>query len=152
MPAPERTLVLLKPDAVQRGLAGILISRFEATGLRIAAMKLLHMDEVLAKKHYAVHEGKPFFPGLVQFITSGPIVAMVLEGPRAIEIVRKTMGATDPAKAPPGSIRGDLALSIGMNLVHGSDGPETAAKEVALFFSPKEIIGYQRSLDRWIVE
>ncbi len=152
MPAPERTLVLLKPDAVQRGLVGALISRFEATGLRIAAMKLIQMDEALAKKHYAVHQGKPFFAGLVQFITSGPIMAMVLEGPRAIEIVRKAMGATDPAKAAPGSIRGDLAVSIGMNLVHGSDGPETAAREVALFFSAKEIIGYQRSLDRWIVE
>jgi len=148
----QRTLVLLKPDAVQRGLAGAIIARLEATGLRIAAMKLIHMDQALARRHYAVHKGKPFFGGLVRFITSGPIVAMVLEGPRAVEIVRKTMGATDPAKAAPGTVRGDLGLSIGMNLVHGSDAPETAEKEIGLFFSPKEIVSYRRDLDRWIVE
>ncbi len=148
----QRTLVLLKPDAIQRGLAGAIIARLEATGLRIAAMKLIHMDQALARRHYAVHKGKPFFGGLVRFITSGPIVAMVLEGPRAVEIVRKTMGATDPAKAAPGTVRGDLGLSIGMNLVHGSDAPETAEKEIGLFFSPKEIVSYRRDLDRWIVE
>lgn len=152
MAETQRTLVLLKPDAVQRGLAGEIIARLERTGLRLAAMKLLKMDDSLAMRHYAVHEGKPFFPGLVSFITSGPIVAMVLEGPRAIEKVRRVMGETDPQKALPGTIRGDLGVDIGRNLVHGSDGPETAEKEIALFFSPKEIVSYARDYDRWIME
>jgi len=148
----QRTLVLLKPDALQRGLAGTIIARLEATGLKIAAMKLLRVDNALARRHYGVHEGKPFFPGLVGFITSSPIVAMVLEGPRAVEKVRRVMGETDPQKAAPGTIRGDLGVDIGRNLVHGSDATETAEKEIALFFSPLEVLSYSRDHDRWIVE
>jgi len=149
---PERTLVLAKPDAVQRGLAGEIITRLERTGLRLVGLKLVHIDTALARKHYAVHQGKPFFDGLVKFITSSPVVAMVWEGPRAVEIVRKTMGATDPAKSAPGSLRGDFGLTIGMNLVHGSDAPETAAKEISLFFKPNELVSYKRDIERWIVE
>lgn len=148
----ERTLVLVKPDGVQRGLAGEIISRLERTGLKIVGAKLLKMDNALARRHYAVHEGKPFFPGLVQFITSGPIVALVFEGPRAVEAARKVMGATDPVKAASGTIRGDLGIDIGRNLVHGSDSDETARKEIAIFFKPEELVSYVRSDDPWIVE
>ena len=115
-------------------------------------MKLVQVSDSLARTHYAEHEGKPFFPGLIEFITSGPAVAMVLEGPRAIEITRKTMGNTDPAQSPPGSIRGDFGLDVGRNLVHGSDGPESAAREVANFFLEEEILGYTRATDSWIIE
>ena len=152
MSQTQQTLVLLKPDSVQRGLAGQIIARLEQSGLKIVAMKLLKVKDALARRHYGVHEGKPFFDGLVSFITSSPIVAMVLEGPQAVEVVRKAMGETDPAKAARGTIRGDLGLNIGRNLVHGSDAPETAAKEIALFFSPEEIVSYSRDSDRWIVE
>ncbi len=152
MPDSQRTLVLLKPDAIQRGLAGEVISRFERTGLKIAAMKLLHVDQGLAHRHYEMHEGRPFFEGLVRFITSSPIIAMVLEGPRAVDKVRSVMGETDPTKAAPGTIRGDLGVDIGRNLVHGSDAPETAKREVALFFGPSEIASYSRDYDGWIVE
>ena len=153
MTESQRTLVLVKPDAVQRGLAGTIIARLERRGLRIAGMKLIQIDEDLARRHYAEHEGKPFFQGLVAFITSAPVVAIVLEGPRAIEIVRKSMGATDPAEAAPGTIRGDLALEIGRNLVHGSDGPETAQREVALFFKPEELVDWTRGdAEGWFVE
>ena len=148
MTESQRTLVLVKPDAFQRGLAGTIIARLERRGLRIAGMKLIQIDEDLARRHYAEHEGKPFFQGLVAFITSAPVVAIVLEGPRAIEIVRKSMGATDPAEAAPGTIRGDLALEIGRNLVHGSDGPETAQREVALFFKPEELVDWTRGTPR----
>ncbi|MFP3974789.1 MAG: nucleoside-diphosphate kinase [Chloroflexota bacterium] len=148
----ERTLVLVKPDAMQRGLAGEIISRLERRGLRIAAMKMLHMDDFMAKKHYAVHEGKPFFEGLIKYITSSPIIAAVLEGPKAVEVVRNTMGKTAPTEAAPGTIRGDLALEIGYNLVHGSDSLETAEKEISLFFVPEEIFTYEREIDRWIIE
>ena len=150
--AAERTLILLKPDAIQRGLAGELIARFEAAGLKIAGMKLVKVSDHMAKKHYAVHAGKPFFAGLLTFITSGPLIAMVLEGPRAVAAARNLIGATDPVKAAPGSIRGDLGLSIGMNLVHGSDSPETAEQEIKLWFSAKELVSYTRDTDRWIVE
>ena len=152
MTESQRTLVLVKPDAVQRGLAGTIIARLERTGLRIAGMKLIQIDEELARRHYAEHEGKPFFQGLVAFITSAPVVAIVLEGPRAIAIARNSMGATDPAEAAPGTIRGDLALEIGRNLVHGSDGPETARREVALFFKPEELADWKRDVEGWIVE
>ena len=148
----ERTLILVKPDGVQRGLAGEIISRLERTGLKIVGAKLLKMDNALARRHYAVHEGKPFFPGLVQFITSGPIVALVFEGPRAVEAARKVMGATDPVKAASGTIRGDLGIDIGRNLVHGSDSDETAKKEIAIFFKPEDLVSYTRSDDPWIVE
>ena len=148
----ERTLVIIKPDGVQRGLAGEIVSRFERRGLRIAAMKLMQISLELAQRHYAVHKGKPFYEPLLQYITSGPVVVMVLEGRDIIEAVRLTMGATNPAKAAPGAIRADLALETGRNLVHGSDSPETAAYEIPLFFSDAEILSYPRDTDRWIFE
>ena len=148
----ERTLVLVKPDGVQRGLLGEIISRFERTGLKLVALKMLQMDREMAGKHYAIHQGKPFFEGLVSFITSRPLVAAVFEGKNAVEVVRKTMGATDPVKAAPGTIRGDLALDIGRNVVHGSDSIENAQKEIELFFSPEEIISYERQVEPWIRE
>jgi nucleoside-diphosphate kinase len=132
--ASERTLVLVKPDGVRRGLVGEVISRLECLGLKIIAMQLLLVDEELASRHYAEHVDKPFYPELVSFITSGEVVAMVLEGESAIAAVRKLMGPTHPADAPPGTIRGDFGLEITENIVHGSDGPESAAREVALFF------------------
>jgi nucleoside-diphosphate kinase len=146
----ERSLVLIKPDAIQRGLAGTIISRLEKRGLRIAAMKLIHMDKALAQRHYGIHKEKPFFNDLVKFITSSPIIAAVFEGERAIEIIRQTMGATDPAKASSGSIRGDFGLDVQQNLVHGSDSPENAKKEIELFFKPEEILSYKRDIDKWI--
>lgn len=146
----ERTLVILKPDAVQRGLVGEIISRLERRGLKIIAMKMVQLSEEIARRHYAIHEGKPFFEGLITYITSAPVVLMVLEGPRAIEVVRATMGATDPAKAAPGTIRADLALTVDRNLVHGSDGPETAASEIALFFREDELLQYPLDTERWL--
>jgi nucleoside-diphosphate kinase len=148
----ERTLVLLKPDAVQRGMVGAIISKLEARGLKIVGMKLLQMDRELAERHYEPHIGKPFFPGLVSFITSAPLVAMAWEGNNAVEIVRNTMGSTNPVDAAPGTIRGAHAIDIGRNLVHGSDSLETAEREVALFFSPGELLDYARSVDDWIIE
>lgn len=138
--ATEKTLVLLKPDAVERGLAGEILSRFEKKGLRIAALKMLRFDEALARRHYADHVEKPFYPGLESFITSGPVVAMVLEGPGAIALVRKMMGATSPAEAQPGTIRGDYCIVTQRNLVHGSDSPESAAREIPIFFETGEIV------------
>lgn len=148
----ERTLVIIKPDAVQRGLIGKIITRFERRGLRIAAMKLIQIDRELAQRHYAVHEGKPFYEPLLRFITSGPVVVMVLEGNNAIEVTRRTMGATNPAEAETGSIRADFGVEIGRNAVHGSDGPDTAAFEVPLFFTVDEVLSYERDFDRWIFE
>lgn len=148
----ERTLFIIKPDAVQRGLIGEIIARLERRGLRLVAMKMLRMSQELARRHYAIHEGKPFFEPLVAYITSAPVVVMVWEGPKAIEIVRRTMGATNPLDAAPGTIRADYALEIGRNLVHGSDGPQTAATEIKLFFSPAEILPWARDTDRWIIE
>jgi nucleoside-diphosphate kinase len=148
----ERTLVIIKPDAVQRGLIGEVIARFERRGLRMVALKLMQIDESLARRHYAIHEGKPFFEPLILYITSGPVVLLVLEGKEAIDVVRRTMGATNPAEAAPGTIRADFGLEIGRNLVHGSDGPETAAFEVPLFFDEEEIVSYERDSDRWIFE
>lgn len=148
----ERTLVLVKPDGVQRGLVGEIISRFEKTGLKLVALKMLQMDREMAGKHYAIHQGKPFFEGLVSFITSSPLIAAVFEGQNAVEVVRKTMGATDPVKSAPGTIRGDLAVDIGRNIVHGSDSPENAQKEISLFFSTKEIVSYKRQVEPWIRE
>ncbi len=148
----ETTLVLLKPDAIQRGLIGEIVSRLEKTGLKIVAMKLMLVSEDLANRHYGEHVGKPFFDGLVSFITSGPVVAMAVEGAGAVAIVRKTMGATDPAASPAGTIRGDFGSDIGRNLVHGSDSAESAARELALFFEPSELIDYGRCTDEWIRE
>jgi len=137
----QRTLILVKPDAVRRSLIGEVLSRFERKGLKIVAMKMIHMDRKLAESHYAVHKDKPFFGELVDFIISGPIVAAVIEGERAIEAARFVMGATDPVKSNMGTIRGDLGLNISNNLVHGSDSEENAAQEIANFFSEKDIVG-----------
>ena len=148
----ERTLVLVKPDGVQRGLVGEVISRLEARGLKIVAMKMLHMSRDMADRHYGEHVGKPFFAGLAEFIVSGPLVAAVLEGPNAVEITRSAMGATDPKNSAPGTIRGDLAVDIGRNLIHGSDSLASAQREIALFFEPREITDYTRNVDPWIIE
>jgi nucleoside-diphosphate kinase len=148
----ERTLILVKPDAMQRGLAGEVLSRFERRGLRLAGLRLLQIDDALARRHYGEHEGKPFFDGLVSFITSAPVIAVVLEGPNAIAAARQTMGSTNPVEAANGSIRGDLALDLGRNLVHGSDGPESAAREIALFFEGQPLLDWERDVDRWIEE
>ena len=148
----ERTLVLVKPDGVQRGLVGELISRLERRGLKLAAMKLMLVDEALARRHYSEHLERPFFRGLVEFITSAPLVAMVWEAENAVEVVRNTMGETNPASAAPGTIRGDLALDIGRNLVHGSDSLGSAEREVELFFDAEEILDYGRSVEPWIKE
>ena len=148
----ERTLVLIKPDGVQRQLIGPIITRLEGRGLKIVAMKLIQVSQDLARRHYAIHEGKPFFEPLISYITSAPVVAMVVEGPRAIEATRNTMGATNPVNATSGTIRADYALEIGRNLVHGSDGPDTATTEIALWFDEDEILTYQRDVDRWILE
>ncbi len=135
----ERSLVLIKPDAVQRGLTGAIIGRLEGRGLKLLALKMLHPDKALAQRHYAVHKDKPFFEDLVNYITSGPIVALVLEGKGAVELIRKTMGSTDPAKAEAGTIRADFGLDIQRNAVHGSDSAKTAQQEIKLFFSDNEI-------------
>ncbi len=146
----EKSLVLIKPDAMQRGLSGEIISRLEKKGLKIVAMKMLHMNKNLAQRHYAIHKGKAFFDDLVNFITSSPIIAIVLQGKNAVEIIRQMMGETDPAKANSGTIRGDFGIDIGHNLVHGSDSLENASKEIKLFFSAEEIFNYDRELDTWI--
>ena len=148
----ERTLVLVKPDGVQRGLTGEIVGRLERTGLQIIGMKLMLISEDLASRHYAEHAEKPFYRGLVSFITSSPVVALVLEGPSAISTTRKIMGVTDPADAAPGSIRGDLGIDMGRNLIHGSANAEDAAREVALFFDDSELISYDRATQPWIVE
>ncbi len=135
----ERSLVLIKPDAMQRGLAGTIISRLEKQELKLVALKMLHMDRALAERHYAIHRDKPFFDGLVNYISSAPIIALIFEGKRAVEVIRKAMGATDPAQAEAGTIRGDFGLDIGRNVVHGSDSVETAEEEIKLFFSEDEI-------------
>ncbi|MBI3980270.1 MAG: nucleoside-diphosphate kinase [Chloroflexi bacterium] len=148
----ERTLVILKPDAVQRGLIGPVLTRLESRGLKLVGLRLAQIDRPLARRHYAVHEGKPFFEGLVSYITSAPVVLAVFEGCQAVQVVRSTMGATNPANAGPGTIRGDYALEIGRNLIHGSDSVETARHEIALFFRPDELMSYPREADRWISE
>jgi nucleoside-diphosphate kinase len=146
----ERSLVLIKPDAIQRGLAGEVISRLERRGLKIVAMKMLQINKSLAQRHYAIHKGKAFFDDLVNFITSSPIIAIIFQGKDAVEIVRQTMGETDPAKACPGTIRGDFGLDIEHNLIHGSDSPENAAKEINLFFSQEEVSDYYKDIDKWV--
>ena len=148
----ERTLVLIKPDGVQRGLVGEVVSRLERRGLKLVAMKLMQIDDALARQHYAEHVDRPFFADLVVFISSSPVVAMVWEAENAVEVVRNTIGGTNPADSPMGTIRGDLALDIGRNLVHGSDGPESAQREIELFFKTEEILEYGRSNDSWIKE
>jgi nucleoside-diphosphate kinase len=148
----ERTLVLIKPDGVQRLLVGRVLSRYEERGLKLVGLKLVQVDRSLAERHYAVHREKQFFRGLVDFITSGPLVALVLEGPNAIAVVRAINGATRPHEADPGTIRGDLALETAQNIVHGSDSAATAASELELWFSADELFEYRREIDRWVLE
>jgi nucleoside-diphosphate kinase len=151
MPDVQRTLLLVKPDGVQRQLVGRVLTRFEERGLKIVGLKLVRVSRELAEEHYAVHRERPFFAGLVEFITSGPLVAAALEGPNAIAIVRAMNGATRPHEAAPGSIRGDFAVETAQNLVHASDGEATAAAELALWFRPEELLDYGREIDRWVL-
>ena len=148
----ERSLVIIKPDGVQRGLIGEVINRLERRGLRLAAMKFMSVGLEMAAQHYAVHKGKPFYEPLLNYITAAPVVVMAWEGPKAIEAVRQTVGATNPTQAAAGTIRADLALEIGRNLIHGSDGPETAAFELGLWFKPEELLDWQRDGERWVFE
>lgn len=148
----ERTLVLVKPDGVQRGLVGEIITRLERRGLRIVGTKFLSVSQELAETHYAIHKGKPFYQGLIAYITSSPVMAMVWEGPNAIGAVRQTMGATRPTEAAPGSVRHDFGLEVGRNLTHASDSFETAQAEVNLWFRSEELINWSRDIDRWIFE
>ncbi len=148
----ERTLVLIKPDGVQRGLIGEVIARLERRGLKLVAARFLHVDRQLAETHYAIHKGKPFYDGLIAYITSSPVMAMVWEGPAAVAAVRQTMGATRPTEAAPGSVRHDFALEVGRNLTHASDEPANAEKEIALWFRPDELVAWKRETDRWILE
>ncbi len=148
----ERTLILVKPDGVQRGLMGEIVARFERRGLKLLGMKFIQMSQELANQHYAVHKERPFFNDLVSYITSGPVLAMVWEGKDAIAAARSTIGATKPAEATPGSIRGDFGMEIGRNLVHGSDSPENGVKEANLFFKPEELVTWTRATESWIRE
>lgn len=148
----ERTLILLKPDAVQRALIGDCVARFERRGLKVVGLKLIQVPESLARTHYAEHEGKPFHPGLIEYITSGPVVVMAAEGPDAVAIVRSTVGSTRPSEATPGTIRADFGLMVGRNLIHASDSVESSRRELALWFGDGEVVGYDRVVDRWILE
>ena len=148
----EQTLVLVKPDGVQRGLVGEVIARLERRGLRLSAAKFMAVSQDLAEQHYAIHKGKPFYDPLIRYITSAPVMATVWEGPNAVAAVRQTMGATRPTEAAPGSLRHDFALEVGRNLIHASDSPENGVKEVELWFSPEEIVPWQRAVDPWVFE
>jgi nucleoside-diphosphate kinase len=148
----ERTLVLVKPDGVQRGLIGEIMKRLETRGLRLVAAKFMQVDRSLAERHYAVHKGKPFYDGLIRYITASPVMAMVWEGPSAIAAVRQTMGATRPTEAAPGTVRHDFGLQAGRNLTHASDSPENAEIEIAMWFAPDELVNWQRASDEWIFE
>ena len=145
----QRSLVFVKPDGVQRGLVGQIIARLEAKALKLIAMKMIRISRELAQTHYQEHRGKDFYPALVEYVTSGPVVLMVVEGPRAVEVIRDMMGPTDGAKAPPGTIRGDFAVALRYNLIHGSDSQESARREIDLFFSPEELIEYERPILNW---
>jgi nucleoside-diphosphate kinase len=148
----EQTLVLVKPDGVQRGLIGEIISRLERRGLRLLAAKFMLVSQELAETHYAIHKGKDFYDGLIRYITSTPVMAMVWEGPQAIAAVRQTMGSTKPTEAAPGSVRHDFGLEVGRNLTHASDSVENGVKEVNLWFQPEELVSWQRATDPWIFE
>jgi nucleoside-diphosphate kinase len=148
----EKTLVLVKPDGVQRGLIGEVILRLERRGLRLIAAKFMNVSQELAETHYGIHKGKPFYNGLIKYITSAPVMAMVWEGPNAVAAVRQTMGSTRPVEAAPGSIRHDFGLEVGRNITHASDTPENGLKEVELWFQPTEMVSWQRDIDRWIFE
>ena len=143
---------MVKPDGVQRLLVGPVLTRFEQRGFKIVGLKMMRITRELAERHYGEHRGKPFFTPLVDYITSGPVVAFVLEGKGAVGAVREMMGATDPLKAAPGTIRGSFGIDIGRNVVHGSDSPESAAREIGLFFQPEDLVGYQRSIEGWVLE
>lgn len=148
----ERTLIIVKPEGVQRGLVGEVLSRFEAKGFKIVALKLMRITPELAARHYAEHQGKSFYEGLVKHITSSPVVVGALEGPNVISVTRAMMGATKPWDAPAGTIRGDFAVSMGLNIIHGSDGQESAGREIGIFFTPEELLDYPRATDPWIIE
>jgi nucleoside-diphosphate kinase len=148
----EKSLIILKPDAVQRGLVGSIITRLEQRGLKFAGLKMMRIDDALAQRHYAVHKERPFFQKLVSYITSGPVVVAVVTGADVIQIVRNTVGATNPAQAARGTMRGDVSVEIGRNLIHASDSPENGEQEVSLFFRPEELVSMDRSLDSWIYE
>ena len=148
----EQTLIIVKPDGVQRGLVGEITSRLERRGLKLVAMQMQHVDRITAERHYGEHEGKPFFAGLVEYITSAPVVVMVLEGPQAVAAARSTIGSTRPVEAAPGTIRGDLGMMVGRNLIHGSDSVESAAREIAIFFGDSATFSYARDIDRWVLE
>jgi nucleoside-diphosphate kinase len=148
----EQTLIIIKPDGVERNLIGPIITRFEQRGLKIIGLKMMQVSDQLARRHYAIHEGKPFFEPLIQYIVSSPVVVMALAGPDAVRLARNTIGATKPAEAAPGSIRGDFGMMIGRNLVHGSDSPENAAAEIALWFGEGELMHYTRTIEPWILE
>ena len=148
----EKTLILVKQDGVQRGMVGEVIGILERKGLKIAGLKMVHFSEELANKHYGEHVGKPFFNSLVSFITSSPLIALAVEGENAVEVSRNLMGATNPKEAAPGTIRGDYGLTIGMNIIHGSDSLESAERELAIFFESSEILAYDKAIDTWIIE
>lgn len=148
----ERTLVIVKPDGVQRGLIGTILGRLEARGLRLVGLKFLQVPRELAERHYAEHEGKPFYPGLLSYITGGPVAVCCFEGNNAVQMVRNTIGATNPLQATSGTIRGDFAVDIGRNLIHASDAPATAERELALWFRSDELVSYNRDVDPWIFE
>ncbi|MBA3856270.1 MAG: nucleoside-diphosphate kinase [Cyanobacteria bacterium PR.3.49] len=150
--AVERTFVAVKPDGVERILVGEVVGRFEKRGLKIVGMKFMKVTKEMAEQHYGEHKGKPFYDGLVSYITSGPIVAMALEGKNAVALARQTIGATKPQDAAPGTIRGDLAVEIGRNIVHGSDSPENGQREIGIFFKPEELVEWSGSLNKWIWE
>jgi len=148
----ETTLILIKPDGVQRGLIGEIINRLERKGLKIVGMKLMQASDKIANEHYAEHVGKPFFGSLVDFITSSPLVALAVEGDNAVDVSRNLMGSTNPQDAAPGTIRGDFGMTIGMNLIHGSDSTDSAKRELGIFFDESEILSFNRALDEWIIE
>ena len=148
----EQTLIIVKPDGVQRGLIGEIISRLERRGLKIVAMQMQEVDRATAERHYAEHQGKPFFAGLVDYITSAPVVVMVLEGPQAVTAARATIGSTKPVEAGPGTIRGDFGMMVGRNLIHGSDSPASADREIEIFFGTRAPFSYTRDIDRWVLE
>lgn len=148
----ERSLVLVKPDGVQRALVGEIIARLERRGLRLAGAKFMQVSSALAEEHYAEHKGKPFYAGLVEYITSAPVMAMAWEGPNAVAAIRQTMGATRPTEAAPGTIRHDFGLEVGRNLTHASDKPETGEREVGLWFKAEELVSWSRDIDRWVFE
>lgn len=148
----ERTYLMLKPDAVQRGLMGEIVSRFERKGLKLIAMKFMVLPKAVAEKHYGEHKGKGFYDSLISYITSGPVLAMVWEGEDAVSVCRNMMGKTNPKESAPGTIRGDYGMQTGMNIIHGSDSPESAEREISIFFKPEELVTYDRTVDQWLYE